>query len=57
MHLLRSIAIQPNLELKTQPKELLGSLLLDVVLPGIDKIDISYDLKSYARFYSCSLQP
>jgi hypothetical protein len=26
MHLLPGIAIQPNLELKTQPKQLLGSL-------------------------------
>jgi hypothetical protein len=33
-HLLSSIAIRPNLELKTLPKQLLGSLLLDVVLPG-----------------------
>jgi hypothetical protein len=31
MHLLRRIAIQSNIELKTQPKQLLGSLLLDVL--------------------------
>jgi hypothetical protein len=30
MHLPHSIAIRPNLELKTQPKQLLGSLPLDI---------------------------
>jgi hypothetical protein len=30
MHLLHSIAIRPNLELKTRPKQLLGSLPLDI---------------------------
>jgi hypothetical protein len=34
MHLLHSIAIQPNLELKTRPKQLLGSNLLDIALPA-----------------------
>ncbi len=34
MHLLSSVAIQPNLELKTRPKQLLGSLPLVIVLPG-----------------------
>ncbi len=33
MHLLPSVAIQPNLELKTQPKQLLGSLPLVILLP------------------------
>jgi hypothetical protein len=33
MHLLHSIAIQPNLELNTQPKQFLGSLQLDITLP------------------------
>jgi hypothetical protein len=33
MHLLHSIAIWPNLELKTRPKQLLGSLPLDITLP------------------------
>jgi hypothetical protein len=33
MHLLHSIAIRPNLELKTQPKHLLGYLQLDIALP------------------------
>ncbi len=34
MHLLPGVAIQPNLELKTQPKQLLGSLPLVIALPG-----------------------
>ncbi len=34
MHLLRSVAIQPNLELKTRPKQLLRSLLLVIALPA-----------------------
>jgi len=35
MHLLPSVAIQPNLELKTWPKQLLGSLPLVIVLPKL----------------------
>jgi hypothetical protein len=38
MHLPHSIAIWPNLELKTRPKQLLGSLPLDIVLPGLSVI-------------------
>ncbi len=34
MHLLHSIAIQPILELKIWPKQLLGYLPLDIALPG-----------------------
>jgi hypothetical protein len=34
MHLLSSVAIRPNLELKTQPKQLLGSLPLVIALPA-----------------------
>ncbi len=34
MHYLRSVAIWPNLELKTQPKQLLGPLPLDIALPA-----------------------
>ncbi len=33
MHLVCSITIRPNLELKTRPKQLLGSLPLDITLP------------------------
>jgi hypothetical protein len=39
MHLLCRIAMQPNLELKTQPKQLLGSLPLDIVLPVLPDRD------------------
>ncbi len=35
MHLLSTIAIQPNLELKTRPKQLLGSLPLVIALPEL----------------------
>jgi hypothetical protein len=34
MHLLPSVTIQPNLELKTRPKQLLGSLPLVIALPA-----------------------
>ncbi len=34
MHLLHSIAKQPNLKLKTWSKQLLGSLPLDITLHG-----------------------
>ncbi len=34
MHLRPGVAKQPNLELKTRPKQLLGSLPLVIVLPG-----------------------
>jgi hypothetical protein len=34
-HLVRSVAIRPTLELKTRPKQLLGSLPLDIALPGL----------------------
>jgi len=33
MHLLTGVAKQPNLELKTRPKQLLGSLPLVIALP------------------------
>jgi hypothetical protein len=35
MHLRPSVAKQPNLELKTRPKQLLGSLPLVIALPGL----------------------
>ncbi len=34
MHLWPIVAKQPNLELKTRPKQLLGSLPLVIALPG-----------------------
>ncbi len=36
MHFLPGVAIQPNLELKTRPKQHLGSLPLVIALPAID---------------------
>jgi hypothetical protein len=43
MHLLPSVAIQPNLELKTWPEPVLGSLPLAFALP--DLIDPFVNLK------------
>jgi hypothetical protein len=43
MHLLPSVAIRPNLELKTRPKQLLGSLPLVIGLPaGVHQIHLGY---------------
>ncbi len=41
MHLLHSLAIWPNLELKTQPKQLLGYLPLDIALPAECFLNVS----------------
>ncbi len=41
MQLLCSVAIPSNLELKTRPKQLLVSLLLDFALPGLFVYKIS----------------
>ena len=38
MHLLASVAMQPNLELKTWPKLLQSSLPLVIALPALGKI-------------------
>ncbi len=46
VHLLRSLAIQSNLELKTQPKQLLGSLPLDITLPKLWLIWYNYQQQS-----------
>ncbi len=40
MHLLPGIAIQPNLELKTPPKQLLGSLPLVIALPDLGCLSV-----------------
>ena len=42
MHLWPSVAKQPNLELKTRPKQLLGSLRLVIVLPGLALSILNY---------------
>jgi hypothetical protein len=49
MHLLHSIAIQPNLELKTWPKQLLGYLPLDIALP-----DFYYGVVRFQKLNSVS---
>jgi hypothetical protein len=38
MHILPGVAIQPNIELKTRPKQLLGSLPLVITLPDWPKL-------------------
>ncbi len=53
MHLLPSVAKQPNLELKTWPKQLLGSLLLVIALPGVTYCP---RLQASRRFYVWGLQ-
>ncbi len=50
MHLVRSIAIWPNLELKTQPKQLLGSLPLDIAIPSVSHLTI-YDSMGSTESY------
>jgi hypothetical protein len=37
LHLRPGVAKQPNLELKTRPKQLLGSLPLFIALPAVTK--------------------
>ncbi len=44
MRLLSNAAIRPNLELKTQPKQLLGSLPLDIALPAANSNLIEVDI-------------
>ncbi len=40
MHLLPGVAKQPNIELKTRPKQLLGSLPLVIALPGPSQVQL-----------------
>ncbi len=58
MHLLTGVAIQPNLELKTQPKQLLGSLPLVIALPGWAKMTswVSYLALPFYKVISFSLK-
>ncbi len=42
--LLSSVAIRPNLELKIQPKHILGPLPLDIVLPAANSNLIEVDI-------------
>jgi hypothetical protein len=42
MHLLASVAMQPNLEFKTQPKQPLGSLPFVIALPTLLSANVGY---------------
>jgi hypothetical protein len=46
-------AIRSNLELKTQPKQLLGSLPLDVALPALNKALRLYQVQSLLNQEMC----
>jgi hypothetical protein len=51
MHLIRSIALRPNLELKTRLKQLLGSLPLDITLPAymLSPMRMEYPMVAYPQ--------
>jgi hypothetical protein len=54
MHLLPSVAKQPNLELKTRPKQLLGSLPLVIALPDLSfpfSEDSLIKARAFIRWY------
>ncbi len=59
MHLLLGVAIQPNLEFKTRPKPVLGSLPLAFALPGWcqanEALFILLDKSSEAQLFSCAI--
>ncbi len=59
MHLPPGVAKQPNLELKTRPKQLLGSLPIVIVLPGQDlRLLISFSFAGKMKLAlsnSCSM--
>ncbi len=57
LHLLPGVAVQPNLELKTQPKQLLRSLPLDIVLPGLSYFNFieHYLLKQVYFLYNTEI--
>ncbi len=50
MHLRPGVAKPPNLELKTRPKELLGSLPLVIVLPAWADFYPNYSCKFYLDY-------
>jgi len=52
MHLLPSVEIQPNLELKTRPKQLLGSLPLVIALPALSLDAITADRPNLWSHYN-----
>ncbi len=53
MHLLPGVAIQPNLELKTRPKRVLGSFPLAFALPEVSDNDERTSLLHNAVNYCC----
>ncbi len=53
MQLLPGVAIQPNLELKTQPKQLLVSLPLVIALPGMVLADSSTIMRTIETSKRC----
>ncbi len=57
MHLLPGVAIQPNLELKTRPKPVLGSLPLAFALPGtVDLIiKLLYFIEYSVHFFTLKM--
>jgi hypothetical protein len=48
MHLLPGVTKQPNLELKTRPKQLLGSLPLVITLPTLSEL-----IKAFQQTQKC----
>jgi hypothetical protein len=55
MHLLPGAAIQPNLELKTRPKPVLGSLPLAFALPDL-ALRQATRAQCCKAFYGCNLR-
>ncbi len=54
MHSLRSIALWPNLELKTRPKQLLDSLPLEIAIPGWGNLTwINQQWHGQSTYISC----
>jgi hypothetical protein len=45
----------PNLKLKTRPKQLLGSLPVDIALPGLISLDLIFKSNIYAVQYLTNL--
>ncbi len=60
MHLLSGVAKQPNLELKTRPTQLLGSLRLVIALPAetyhFNKWRVGIKSSFFAQFFFQVLQ-
>jgi hypothetical protein len=57
MHLLPMVAIQPNLELKTRPKQLLGSLPLVIALPRMSEVKLIWHEDPFHVIWSKNTLP